>query len=285
MAPIRVSALAGLWQSLGESNGKVKVCSFSPSQHSEAQSEALRRLRELMTSAGGNSGFSEKYDILSVTLCRCKGREMAFLGCLRDLNERYKNRETFGLDRELGTAISREGTWRRRVLDYFKSFENLCPDSYPNVRVLLAFHVPSSVEVAESVLKGNFARLKKLDAGFIGDGIYLTLNINYAIEEYGFYVHQLDVVPVIVCAVIVGNPFPVIENPFKDDSNWLGWPIHGKADSHIAVVASDPAANEGKREPVPCPLEKWGQLEVNTEVCVSEAQVLPLGVLKVKKTA
>ena len=57
------------------------------------------------------------------------------------------------------------------------------------------------------------AVLSQLDAGFFGQGIYLTLDAEYCISEYGVNVYQQTVVPLLVCAVVIGNAFPVVEMP------------------------------------------------------------------------
>ena len=67
------------------------------------------------------------------------------------------------------------------------------------MRVFLAFHVAPSEEVAHKILMGNFAILAELDPGFFGQGIYLTLDALYALEEYG---RGDSAVPVLVCAVV-----------------------------------------------------------------------------------
>jgi len=66
------------------------------------------------------------------------------------------------------------------------------------VRVFLAFHVAPSEEVAQKILMGNFAILAELDPGFFGQGIYFTLDAQYALEEYG---RGDAAVPLLICAV------------------------------------------------------------------------------------
>jgi hypothetical protein len=63
------------------------------------------------------------------------------------------------------------------------------------------------------VLLGNFAVMQTLDAGFFGQGIYLTMDPEYAIEEYGRRVFGLTRVPLLICVVVVGNTLPVM--PFR----------------------------------------------------------------------
>ena len=45
---------------------------------------------------------------------------------------------------------------------------------------------------------GNFAILAELDPGFFGQGIYFTLDAQYALEEYG---RGDAAVPLLICAV------------------------------------------------------------------------------------
>ena len=63
---------------------------------------------------------------------------------------------------------------------------------------------------APQVLFGNFAVLQTLDPGFFGQGIYLTMDPDYAIEEYGRRVFGLTRVPLLICVVVVGNTLPVM---------------------------------------------------------------------------
>ena len=77
--------------------------------------------------------------------------------------------------------------------------------------------------------------------------------------------------PVLVCAVVVGNSFPVSESPQDADGGFNGKPIRAKADSHITVVAKASA----DALPLPLPPDKWGAARVSTELVVrDESQVL-----------
>ena len=60
------------------------------------------------------------------------------------------------------------------------------------------------------VLLGNFAVLQTVDPGYFGQGIYLTMDPEYAIEEYGRRVFGLTRVPLLICVVVVGNTLPVM---------------------------------------------------------------------------
>ena len=78
-------------------------------------------------------------------------------------------------------------------------------------------------------------------------------------------------VPLLLCAVVVGNSYPVSESPQDADGGFNGKPIRAKADSHITVVAKASA----DALPLPLPPDKWGAARVSTELVVrDESQVL-----------
>merc|ERR1739845_240018 len=95
-------------------------------------------------------------------------------------------------------------------------------------------------------MKTSFAKLCTNDSGFIGSGIYVTLDLDYAFEEYGVGLYGLAEVPIIVCAVIVGNPLPVIEcnrcdtHIGTDRDHYEGKAIAASAGAHIAVMGINP---------------------------------------------
>lgn len=79
----------------------------------------------------------------------------------------------------------------------------------------------------------------------------------------------------LVVAVITGNMFPIIDNSF------IGKPIIGKADTHVAIVKWDSSLGS-----VSCPPEEWGSVQSYTEiVCRDDSQVLPLGYIMVRGSA
>jgi hypothetical protein len=71
----------------------------------------------------------------------------------------------------------------------------------------------STSPCAPQVLLGNFAVLQSLDPGYFGQGIYLNMDPEYAIEEYGRRVFGLTRVPLLICVVVVGNTLPVNAPP------------------------------------------------------------------------
>ena len=80
--------------------------------------------------------------------------------------------------------------------------------------------------------------------------------------------------PLLLCAVVVGNSYPVCESPEDADGGFNGKPIRAKADSHLTVVAKASA----DALPLPLPPAEWGQARVFTELVVrdeSQARTRP----------
>jgi tetratricopeptide (TPR) repeat protein len=168
----------------------------------------------------------------------------------------------------------------------------MAKEQFPNVRVLLAFHLAPNADVCEKILQGNFADLSNpdVDAGYYGQGVYLMTSVEYATR---FYNHAgNEHLHLIFCVVVIGNPYPVLETPFvngnmSETTGLYGKPIRSKSDSHIVIVGSDPVANHGLKVPLPSPPEHWPHSRTYTEIAVGSAsQILPLGyaVLMMKPT-
>jgi len=272
----------------------VKVCAFMPESCSQPEAAALARLTTLIESSPSCASFSGKYCVQEATLCRSKPREIGLLATALNLEIQYStNPSNYDLSHLLGPADSMDGLWRKEVLDYFKRYPTLADEAY-KTRICLGFHTAPSKDVANSILQGNFAKLSKLDAGFIGSGVYLTFDLDYAFEEYGVNTFGLEEVPVVVCAVVVGNPFPVIECPECKPTkrkccsarpvgeSYLGCPIVARAGAHIAVMGKD-FEHHDSSNPLPAHPSRWGEIDAVTEICVNEDKVLPLGVLLVKR--
>ena len=109
-------------------------------------------------------------------------------------------------------------------------------------------------------------------------------------------VYRQAEVPLLVCAVVVGNAFHVVEMPRAPapldgapadapTGGHLGRAIVGKAHAHLAVVARgcDPDDPERKEWFYPCEPAAWSsERRTFTELVVRDAsQVLPLGYLMV----
>ncbi len=134
-----------------------------------------------------------------------------------------------------------------------------------------------SVEVAESIFKTGFANLKTTDNGFYGSGFYFTPDLKYALEHYA-KPDKDGVRALLVCDVVVGNVYPVIESAAEDAADTLrNCDLVPCYDAHVVAVHPGPPCevchpgNETKSRPV------------YTEIVVREnAAVLPRFILLFK---
>ena len=299
MAPLRVDGL--LWTQMLTEGGAahvVRLCEVetdAPPPAGAPQEASAALLADLVAGVPGNDAFSSAYRVAKTTLCHCRARENQFAAKVLELNMQLADTALFSLEAHMARGTAEQRSARRAVLDRFMRTYPSLAEGAPNVRVWLAFHAAPSEAVAKSVCGGGFAVLSQLDAGFFGQGIYLTLDAEYCISEYGVNVYQQTVVPLLVCAVVIGNAFPVVEMPCvptppdgapadAPTGGYLGSAIVGKAHAHLAVVAKrrDPHDPVGEEYFYPCAPAEWSARRTYTELVVRDAsQVLPLGYLMV----
>ena len=148
-------------------------------------------------------------------------------------------------------------------------------DEYPEARAVLAVHC-TSVAVAERVcFKGEFSVLQLNDSGLFGEGIYLTLEAEYALKySWG---REEDDNTLVVAVVTCGNAYPVTDKSFSDNK-----PLKGAANSHIAVVTNDSEDDDSMDFWPPKSAEAWEQNKARgalyTEIVLRDgSQVHPLG--------
>eukprot|EP00457_Paulinella_chromatophora_P000567 gb/GEZN01000567.1/.p1 GENE.gb/GEZN01000567.1/~~gb/GEZN01000567.1/.p1 ORF type:complete len:1268 (-),score=185.79 gb/GEZN01000567.1/:244-4047(-) len=181
----------------------------------------------------------------------CEIKHMNFYDKVRQLNERFKNQhlqpewdeKTHWMYGEEEEQTAEQRVWRRSVLALMGSFSNFClqiPEKFranlhPNLKVQLMFH-GCRADVVPLILRGGFVALSKLDQGFFGKGIYLTHSLEYAIAYAQLAdLKSKDVVTILVCAVVFGNPFPVIGCDRVEGQGVA----NGKYDSHVVAVKQE----------------------------------------------
>jgi len=136
--------------------------------------------------------------------------------------------------------------------------------------VLPVVHGTSSNK-AWVIAEGGFASLSQTDDGYYGKGMYFTTCANYTID----YFPEKEVAAIIICLLIPGNPYPVIEHPRESDA------IRAKAirlgyQSHYVTV---------NKSGVPLTMEDYltNKDRYDEIVIDQEAQVAPIFILEVSE--
>ncbi|EGD76964.1 serine/threonine protein kinase [Salpingoeca rosetta] len=113
-----------------------------------------------------------------------------------------------------------------------------------NVRIQRVFHGVPSLEAAVGILGGEFAQLQTTDQGWYGSGFYFTPDLEYALayarpcpgskvpkELHGLKLDGKGTFNVVlVCDVVYGNPYPVI------DLQHVGKTLVAGHDAHVVVT-------------------------------------------------
>ena len=148
---------------------------------------AAQQLANLIAASPGNATFVQDYTLLHAVLCNSRHHASTLVGKATMLNTRLANADLFSLDEKMSAGGAAKQQARHRTRQRFHdTYPTLCMHIWlPNVRVWICFHAAPSEDVAKSILRGGFAQLQKLDAGYFGKGIYMTLDAKYAVEEYG----------------------------------------------------------------------------------------------------
>ena len=127
--------------------------------------------------------------------------------------------------------------------------------------------------VADKILKSGFADLAVLDPGYFGQGTYFSLELPYVLSHYAKPDSE-GCQHVLVCAILWGNAYPVIEMPAKDIEETLyAKPCAPSHDAHVVCV-------DGTEEsPTPLHFAKWTKCaKLYSEIVIfDKSQILPLG--------
>ena len=187
MAPLRVVGMP--WVQLPTEGGAahvVRLCeveAYSARPAGTPQESAAELLADLVAGVPGNGAFPSAYRVAKTVLCHCRARENQFAAKVLELNTQLANTALFSLEAPMARGTEAQRAARRAVLDRFMGTYPSLVEGAPHARVWLAFHAAPNEAVARSVCGGGFAVLSQLDAGFFGQGIYLTLDAEYCIEE------------------------------------------------------------------------------------------------------
>ena len=123
--------------------------------------------------------------------------------------------------------------------------------SLPGVTVHTVFHaVAGGFDVARSICTTGFAALSATDLGYFSQG-YFSFELDYVVQQYGGDGDADGNVAVIVCNVVVGNMYPVIENPGGPNS-LNGKPPVPKYDCHGVILRSVRPVPAGEVDTIWC---------------------------------
>jgi len=129
--------------------------------------------------------------------------------------------------------------------------------------ILVAAH-GTSASTAWKIVASGFAALSTLDDGFYGNGMYFSSECIYTVP----YLAKHPDPAIILCLLIPGNPYPVIESP-TDEDNLRGSPIISGYQCHYVVT---------KINGYPFTQSEYdSDTQIYDEIVVNqEAQVLPI---------
>jgi hypothetical protein len=250
--------------------GGVKHCTLDPRQPlSPVQSRVCAAAMEhLRRSSPANSTIEDRYALAGVTavvstfattrfaaqMVAVSGRAHADLGWSGDgVFRRTWDQpafDRFGPHDSLAQSPE-DVEWRRRVLARLEAYPAVVArhPRCPWVRVLTVYHACSDVATALSICRTGFAALASLDAGYYSQGLYFTMDLDYALTQYG--ADMLDPegrATVLVCDAVVGNVYPVIEHPRDPDRSLMGRP-------QVRAAGQCPARARALLAPAP---QRWG---------------------------
>jgi hypothetical protein len=127
--------------------------------------------------------------------------------------------------------------------------------------------------VAYSIITTSFVALAKGDAGYYGKGLYFTTSAEYALP----YFATKPSPTVLICYLITGNSYPVIEHPKSSKNNLMGSALMPNYQSHYVLCRIDGM-------PIPHIMENNSEEPYYDEIVIEqESAVVPFYLLKIKR--
>jgi len=125
--------------------------------------------------------------------------------------------------------------------------------------------------IAKSIITTSFVALARGDAGYYGKGLYFTTSAKYALPYFAS--KQKPVV--LICYVITGNAYPVIEHP-RAKNTLMGTALVPNFHSHYVLCRID-------GNPIPRIMDKAeDETEYFDEIVIEqESNVLPFYLVKI----
>jgi len=130
----------------------------------------------------------------------------------------------------------------------------------------------TSLKKASKIAATGFASLSTLDQGFYGKGMYFTSSVIYTLP----YITALSDPCILICFLLPGNPYPVIEHPQDAEGSLLGSHIISGYQSHYIVTT---------RDGFPFKEENFGDQRMFDEYVIDqESQVVPIFLIEVNSS-
>jgi len=124
-----------------------------------------------------------EYEIDSVEIINNPASQQKFAITKAQLNERAGN-PVFNATWENIGEITEQKEWRRSCYQFFSEFSApFKENAYPNVNITYLWH-GTTERAFESIKKTGYVNLATTDPGFFGDGIYGTIDPEYAYRVY-----------------------------------------------------------------------------------------------------
>jgi hypothetical protein len=220
-------------ESLLVKNDSVKHCIVDPRLPlSPAQARLCAAARQhVLDSSPANSTIEDRYVLAGVTAIVSASALFRFAAQMTAVSGRGHPNLGWASDGIFGRTWDRlvfdrfgphdrveqshdDVEWRRRVLAKLEANPSVRHPSCPWARVYTVFHACRDGATALNICRTGFAVLATLDAGYYAQGLYFTLDLDYALAEYGM--DKLDpngCATILVCDAVVGNVYPAIEHP------------------------------------------------------------------------
>jgi len=150
---------------------------------------------------------------------------------------------------------------RKFTYNHLQDVINSCPwNTLSHPAIIPSVHGTSS-KVGWAICRTGFASLSQLDAGFYGKGIYFSTSALYC---YPYFGTKSDPA-LLVSFLLVGNPYPVIENRHDSTGSLEGMPIKSGYNCNYVVTQSNGTVYDNPQQPI-----------FNEIVIPQESQICPV---------
>jgi len=168
--------------------------------------------------------------------------------------------------------------WRKRCYEFFKEFTAPFKDTkYPDVDIALLWHGTTQTAF-NSIQNTGFVNLATTDDNFFGDGIYGTIDAEYANRVYAVEpaARRSDQPVLLVNSVACFATYPQIESPWAKKEAWQTKSFYKKYDTRFVWVSPrDPAnKNEVNYDPsLPWTLPTYSEIVCSESACIPRYRV------------